>query len=178
MKRTFFWRKGLWVLLLLPFMAFASFDWLTVTIDDKVSVEFPTQPEKQDMQGNDVWLANHGTNARCMTMVLDFEKFGMDAEMVKAEMGKPESFEGFKTGILSQMEGASIVAEKSTTTNGYITYEFTVDMGKKDTAAGPGMMYNRNIFVGSKMYNLSFFETKGKPMETDRNRFLNSIKIK
>jgi hypothetical protein len=176
MKKTI-WGKGLLIALFLPFVAFTTFDWLTVSLDEKVSVDFPSEPEKNEMSGNPVWVANPNADSRCMTMVLDFEKFGMDAEMVKAEMGKPESFEGFKTGILSQMKGATIVEEKSTTIQGYTAFEFIVDMPAKDTA-GLGTMYNKNIFVGSKMYNLSFFEKKDKPQEENRNKFFNSLKIK
>jgi hypothetical protein len=170
-------RKKLFALLLLPSLAFATtIDWITVRLDDRVSVAFPAKPEEKEMSGNAVWVADSGPNARCMAMVLDFEKFGMDSATLAGEMGKDESFAQFKEGILGQIEGATLISEKKTTTSGKMTFEYVIDMGKKDTAA-LNKMYNKNIFIGNKMYSFSFYEKDHLPQTAAREKFFNSFKL-
>jgi hypothetical protein len=158
-------------------MAFTSFEWVTVSIDERVSVDFPVQPEQSEMSGNPVWTADANNNARCMTMTVDFKNYGMDSVQLAAEMAKPEAYGDFKGGVLGQIEGSSIITEKNTSTLGYKTFEFVIDMGKKDTSS-LNIMHNKNIFVGAKMYTLTFLEKNGKPQDKERNQFFNSLKIK
>lgn len=171
-------RKKLLALLLLPALAFATtFEWISVQLDERVNVSFPAKPEEKEMSGNAVWVADAGLNGRCMAMVLDFEKFGMDSAMLAGEMGKEESFAQFKEGILGQIEGSTLISEKKTTTAGKMTFEYVIDMGKTDTAA-LNKMYNKNIFIGNKMYSLSFYEKNNNPQPAARNQFFNSFKLK
>jgi hypothetical protein len=171
-------RKKFLAFLFLPMLAFAATtDWVNVNLDERVSVSFPNQPEEKEMSGNAVWVADASNDARCMAMVLDFEKFGMDSVMLAAEMGKEESFTQFKEGILGQIEGATLISERKTTTAGKMTFEYVIDMGKNDTAA-LNKMYNKNVFIGNKMYSLSFYEKDGKPQTEARNKFFNSFKLK
>jgi hypothetical protein len=92
-------------------------------------------------------------------------------------MDKPEAFEQFKGGVVGQLAGASVISEKNTTINGRKVFEYLIDMGKKDSSA-LNRMYNRNIFIGAKMYTLSFFEKNEKPQAELRNKFFNSFKVK
>jgi hypothetical protein len=163
------------LLLFVPLLAFATADWVNVKLDERVSVTFPVTPEEKQMSGNAVWVADFGPNARCMAMVMDFEKFGMDSAMVAGEMGKEESFTQFKEGILGKIEGSTLISEKKTTVAGKMCFEYIIDMGKKDTAA-LNKMYNKNVFIGNKMYSLSFYEKEGKPQLEARNKFFNSFK--
>ena len=170
--------RKLWsVLLLLPLLAFVTADWVNVQLNSRVSVSFPVKPDEKEMSGNAVWVADANADSRCMAMVLDFEKFGMDSAALAAEMGKETSFEQFKEGILGQIVGASLISEKKTTTNGYMTFEYVIDMGKTDTSA-LNLMYNKNIFIGSKMYSLSFYEKTLKRQPEARTKFFNSFKVK
>jgi hypothetical protein len=171
MKKQFlFW-------LILPLMAFASFEWVTISIDEKVSMDFPVKPEQSEMSGNQVWMADQNSDSRCMAMVIDFKSFGMDSAQLAEEMAKPGSYEDFKGGVLGQIEGASLISEKNTTTLGYKTFEYVINMGKKDTSS-LNIMHNRNIFVGAKMYTMNFFEKNGKPQDQMRKQFFSSLKIK
>jgi len=169
-KQLLFW-------LILPLMAFASIDWVTVSIDKKVSIDFPVKPEQSEMSGNPVWTADVNSDSRCMAMIIDFKNFGMDSAQVAAEMGKPEAYEDFKNGVLGQMQGSSLISEKTTTTLGYKTFEFVINMGKKDTSS-LNIMHNKNIFVGAKLYAMNFFEKNGKPQDQMRNQYFRSVKIK
>jgi len=171
MKKQFlFW-------LILPLLAFTSFEWVTLSIDERVSVDFPMKPKQSESSGNPVWMADANSNSRCMAMIIDFKNFGMDSAQVAAEMSKPESYEDFKNGVLGQIEGSSIISEKITTTSGYKTFEYVINMGKKDTSS-LNIMHNKNIFVGAKLYTMNFLEKNGKPQEQIRNQYFRSIKIK
>lgn len=164
------------LLLFVPLLAFATADWVNVKLDDRVSVNFPATPDEKEMSGNAVWVADAGPNARCMAMVLDFAKFGMDSVTLAAEMGKEVSFTEFKQGILGQIEGSTLISEKKTTVAGKMCFEYVIDMGKTDTAA-LNKMYNKNVFIGNKMYSLSFYEKDDKPQPEARNKFFNSFKL-
>jgi len=158
-------------------MAFASIDWVTVSIDKKVSIDFPVKPEQSEMSGNPVWTADANSDSRCMAMIIDFKNFGMDSAQVAAEMSKPEAYEDFKNGVLGQIAGSSLISEKITTTLGYKTFEYVISMGKKDTSS-LNIMHNKNIFVGAKLYAMNFFEKNGKPQDQMRNQYFQSVKIK
>jgi hypothetical protein len=171
MKKQFlFW-------LILPLMAFASIEWVTVPIDEKVTMDFPAKPEQSEMSGNQVWMSDPNSDSRGMAMVIDFKNFGLDSAQLVAEMAKPGAYDDFKGGVLGQIEGASLVSEKNTTTLGYKTFEFVINMGKQDTSS-LNIMHNRNIFVGAKMYTMNFFEKNGKPQDQMRNKYFGSLKIK
>jgi hypothetical protein len=164
------------LLLFVPLLAFATIDWVIVKLDSRVSVSFPIKPEEKDMSGNPVWVADANKDSRCMVMVIDFQKFGMDSVALAAEMEKEEAFDQFKDGILGQIEGSSLISEKKTTVAGKTSFEYIIDMGKKDTAA-LNKMYNKNVFIGNKMYSLSFYEKEGKPQDALRDKFFASFKL-
>jgi hypothetical protein len=160
----------------LPLLAFTTADWITVKLDDRVTVEFPSAPEEKDMSGNQVWSGDINNDAKAMAMVMDFGKFGMDSAMLATEMEKDEAFQQFKDGILGQIQGSTIMSEKRTKVNGRHVFEYVINMGKPDTTLT--IMHNRNYFVGAKMYTLSFYEKGSKPQPDVRNKFFNSLKVK
>jgi hypothetical protein len=170
-------KKLLLLSFLLPLLSFSGFDWINVDIDDRFSVKFPSQPVEKEMQGNPVWVSDINDDSRCMLMVFDFGKLGMDSLAVSEEMSTTTSFAEFRDGVLGQIEGASIISEKKDKVGGYMCFEFVIDMGKEDDNS-LNIMYNKNIFVGSKMYSLSFYEKNNNPQAQSRNVFFRSILIK
>ena len=170
-------RKKILFCLILPLMAFSSFEWITVSIDKRVTVDFPVKPVQSESSGNPMWMADANSDSRCMAMIIDFKNLGMDSAQVAAEMGKPEFYDDFKNGVLGQIKGASLMSERITTTLGYRTFEYVINGGKKDTSS-LNIMHNKNIFVGAKLYTMNFFEKNGKPQDQQRDQFFRSIKIK
>ena len=170
-------KKLLLLLFIIPVFAFTSINWITIELDEKVSVDFPLEPTQQDLSGNTMWVADINPDSRCMTMLMDFGKMGLDSAQMAKDISRPEAFDEFKDGMLGQMKGSSLISEKTTTTLGYKTFELVVDMGKKDTSA-LNVMHTRAIFINAKMYALYFYEKNGKPQDDSRNRFFNSLKIK
>lgn len=170
-------RKTLIAFVFLPLFAFISADWVTISLDERASIDFPSATESKDMNGNRMWIQDIGKDARCMAMVFDFGQMGMDSAALADEMSRPEAFEQFKNGVVGQIQGASVLSEKNTSIGGHKVFEYLIDMGKKDTSA-LDRMHNRNYFIGVKMYSLSFFEKASKPQAELRNKFFNSFKAK
>lgn len=167
-------KKHLLLFLLLPFLAFAAADWITVKLDEQVSIHFPEQPKVKDSNGNPLWAADVDSTARCVAMIIDFEKMGLDSATLYAELNKEGMFEQFRNGFMGKLEGATLVSEKQSTAEGRYVFDFTVDLEKK--LSGFNRLYNRNIFIGTKMYSLTFYEIKGKPRDAWRNKYFNSIR--
>ncbi|TMI95580.1 MAG: hypothetical protein E6H08_06465 [Bacteroidetes bacterium] len=170
-------KKQFLFLLILPLMAFASIDWVRVSIDKGVSIDFPVKPKESEMSGNPVWTADANSDSRCMAMMIDFKNLGLDSAQLATEMQEPGFYDDFKKGVLGQIEGSSIISEKITATSGYRTFEYVIDGGKKDTSSW-NIMYNKNIFVGAKLYTMNFFEKNGKPQDKVRDQYFRSIRIK
>jgi hypothetical protein len=170
-------RKTLLAFLFLPLFAFMASDWVTVKLDDRASIDFPSATGPKDLNGNTMWMHEISKDARCMAMIVDFGQMGLDSAALLEEMSRPESFEQFKAGVAGQIAGSSVISEKNTSINGHKVFEYLIDMGKKDTSA-LNRMYNQNYFIGAKMYSLSFFEKSHKPQAELRNKFFNSFKAK
>lgn len=170
-------KKQLLLWVLLPLMAFTSIEWITVSLDQRASIDFPIAPTEKEMSGNPTWIADVSNDARCMAMTLDFKNFGLDSAQLAAEMASPKFYDDFKGGVLGQMPGSTLISEKKGTIQGYKTAEYVINMGKTDTNS-LNVMHNKNIFVGSRMYTLNFFEKNGKPQDKARNQFFNSFKVK
>jgi hypothetical protein len=67
MKKQFlFW-------LILPLMAFTGIEWVTFSIDERVSIDFPMKPKQSESSGNPVWIADANSDSRCMAMVIEFK---------------------------------------------------------------------------------------------------------
>jgi hypothetical protein len=168
-------KKQLLLLFLAPLFAFTTIDWTTVQLDEYVSASFPSTPTDREMSGNAVKMTDIGTSARCMSMIIDFEKMGVTAEQIAQEMKTPAAFENFRNSMIAQISGGKIIAEKNTMEQGYPCFEFTISMGSEAQYA---IMNTRNVFVGSKLYTLSFFEAKESALKETRERFLASFKVK
>jgi hypothetical protein len=169
-------KKLIPVLLVLPFFAFMAADWISVALDERVAVDFPAQPELKDMSGNKVWVQDVDKDSRCMAMIVDFKSYGMDSAKLAEEMSKEQSFADFRQGVLGQIAGATLISEKKSTINGKIYFEYVINMNKEGDAFN--IMYSRNIFAGTKMYTLSFYEKNNLPREQERNKFFTSFKMR
>jgi len=169
-------KKLLLSLVLLPLFSFVADEWVTVKLDDHVSIDFPSPPQNSSYQGNTVWVQDMDSVARCMALVVDLGKFGMDSAQMAIEMEKPENFEQFRESMMGKMAGAKMISEKKTLTHGLTTYEFVVNMEKVNDGTMT-RMFSRNIFYGTKMFSLSFYEKKAGPQEALKDKFINSFRL-
>ncbi len=169
-------KKLLFFAALLPMLSFGLAEWINIKIDERVTINFPSQPTEKEMSGNPIWVADVDENARVMVMTMDFKNLGMDSAALHDELSKQGAFEEFGVGIIQQMPGASIISQSSTKTQGYLTFVYKIDMGKKDTNE-LNIMYCKSIFVNTKMYAVYYYEKEGKAQDAVRDAYFNSLKI-
>lgn len=169
--------KKIWLLAcLFPVFAFVVNDWISVRIDNRVSVSFPLKPTEKEMSGNLVWTADASSDARCSVMRLDFTKFGYDSAKLMAEMEQEGAIGQFRVGLMGQFPNGKLLSEKGTTTKGKLTFDYVLDMGKEN-GNELTVMYTKNIFIGSNMYSLSFYEKRNRPQDELRKKFFNSFSL-
>lgn len=164
-------------LLIIPFVSFIPADWLTVTLDQDVSIEFFSEPKMQDFKGNQVWTNDIEDKARCIVSSTDLTKMGMDSATVANDMAKESSMVAMGKGMLSKMPGSKINSQQKTTISGQTSFEYLI-YTDKDVTSGFDRLYCTVIFHKAKMYTLYFYESAKKPQQGIRNRFLKSFKIK
>jgi len=169
-------KKILVSLFVLPLLSFVLADWITVKLDDHVHIDFPSEPITTNYGGNPVWVKDIDSTSRCMALVVDMGKMGLDSTQMAAEFEKPETFTQFRESMMANMPGAVMISEKKTRANGNNTFEFLVNMEKVNEGAVT-RMYSKNIFYGTKMYSLSFYEMKSGPQPELREKFFNSFRL-
>lgn len=168
--------KNLILLFLLPLLSFAVIeDAKTVALDEQAVIDFPVEPRYDEHSGNKVWMGDIDSTSKCTAMVLNFEEKGWDSVQIEAELGNPEAFEIFKQGLLDRMEGATIIEENEIKEGEVAHFDFVLEI----TEAGGTeyYLYNKNYFVGNKMYTLNFYQAERKEDEVAK-RFFESFKVK
>lgn len=169
-------KKFVFLLAPLVMMAFSNADWITVKLDKRVSVSFPTQPEKADMNGNVMWSTTGDTTFKCMVLVVDFGTLGLDSAALASQLDGEPFYKGFKTSMLEKMNGATLLSEEVTRVNGWPAYKLAVALGSNGNKVD--RVYISNIFVSDKMYSLSFYENTARPQLMNRRKFMESVTIK
>lgn len=168
--------KKLFVLFFLPLLAFTvTGDWTTVSISPGVSVDFPSDPIQKESGGNPVWVAMD-SNSYCVAMVIDFEKMGVDSAQVAAELHGQQFYDDFKSSYMGQLPGATLASEKKIRVKGHLAFDFLVNLA--DKADSPyNRVHSRTIFLGTKAYSLSFFESDTKPDPEGLSKFFGSFTL-
>lgn len=168
--------KNLFVLFLLPLLSFNFLaDWHSYKLDERASILFPITPTEEGAEGNKMWIANIDSTSRCMVMIMDFGKLGMDSAQVAEEFAQEDSYEIFKKDLMEGIGKGELIDGKVTTTHGYKTFEFVINI--RQDASIPNYMYNKNIFVGNKMYVLYFFELNKTAKNEHRDKFFQSFTL-
>lgn len=168
--------KNLFALFLLPLLAFAvKEDWKTVALDEQAMIVFPVEPQYDETSGNRIWMADIDSTSRCTAMVLDFEDRGWDSIQMEAELVNPDAFEIFKQGLLDKMEGATIIEENDYKEGNVTHFDFVLSIAEEGGTVY--YLYNKNYFVGTKMYTLNFYQAERQEDEIAK-RFFESFKVK
>ena len=170
--------KKLFLLLLLPVFSFQPLDWVRVQIDERVSVEFPSEPAKKDLDGRAMWLQDVNDATRCMIMPIDLEPFGLDSAYVASQYDTDKFLQDLENGMVQKMPGCIVTDTKRITTNGYKGYEFFIEKEKPDESFVYKYIRIHCMFVGSKFYPLYFYEKENANAEADRNHFFDSFSVK
>ncbi|MFD0940901.1 hypothetical protein [Pedobacter boryungensis] len=160
-------------LLFSPVLFITILTWERVKLDESVSVSFPSKPEKSMMDDKPIWIATIDSTSKCMAMITDFEKLGVDKLKWAERLKQKETYQTIKSGMLRGSPGAVILNESITTFKGKPAYIVKMDLkGEKEDF---NIAYVMNVFIETKMYSLMFMETYNNPHEADKQTFWNSL---
>ena len=155
---------------------FAQLTWKTFQIDDRVAVSFPSTVEKMTLDNKPVWVSEVDSASKCMIMITDMKKMGVDATTLAEMLKKKKTYQSIKSGMLAGSPGSVALKESITTFKNYPAYYLELDMnGEADEF---NKTYIMNVFIGAKMYSMTFGEAyKTKHLE-ERSKFFGSFKVK
>jgi len=168
--------RKLLLLVFLPLVAFTTFEWVTVKLDDHVSVVFPAQPVQQESAGNPLWMAVPDTNALFMSMVVDMEKLGVDSATLAPLLDQLEFYEQYREGAAGKFGETKLVYDTMYKKNGYHVNEFKLRKESTDLSFPYWNITIRSIFIGAKVYAFSYLEKNDR--QEGMQRFFNSVQVK
>ena len=143
--------------------------WVKQTLDNKVSVKFPSTPE----------ILNDGAVLRIKTAdscsytgsFVDFAGMGLDSATLAAMAPTNEFAEQFKSGFSAQIPGLEVSKLDITTWNDFTCYDVEGDIADKKIK-----MTFKCIFIGSKMFTFAVTLTeKGDAKNIDL--FIKSLEL-
>lgn len=162
------------LILLLPFSILFETEWKRIAVDQKVSVLLPSPAEKVNIDGKDAWYGEIDSAGKCMVMVTDMGKMGIDAASLASALKKKEIYASLKNGIALGSEG-KISNEQITTYKGYPAYKIDFTVSEDGQSF---ITHTLNFFIGTKMYTISVISAKGKNHKVAQQKLINSIIVK
>ncbi|RYG11920.1 MAG: hypothetical protein EOO07_19845, partial [Chitinophagaceae bacterium] len=145
------------LLFLLPVSLLLSVEWERATIDKKVSVLLPKPTEKLKVDGKEAWLGEVDRAGKCMVMVTDLGKMGMDAKTLAEELKKTQFYGKLKDGLALGSNGKPR-NEQITMFKGYHAYKIDITIEEEEGTFDTKLL---NFFIGTKMYTFSVISQKG-----------------
>jgi hypothetical protein len=167
--------KKYFILFLLPLLAFGIIEWTTVNLDDRVSVQFPSTPTSSETRGNPMWIADIDTNSRCMALLVDLGKMGLDSATFTPMLEQDAFYEQFKTSTINSIGDVKFVEERKFKIDGRYAYEFVLEKETPDLKFNYKRVYIRSLFLGTRIYSLSFFQKQ--PADDQRQKFFESVRV-
>ncbi|RZK55109.1 MAG: hypothetical protein EOO87_08720 [Pedobacter sp.] len=162
------------ILLLLTFSILNETEWKRIAVDKKVSVLIPSPVEKVNVDGKDAWYGEIDSAGKCMVMVTDMGKMGIDAASLASALKKKDIYTSLKNGIALGSEGKTF-NEQITTFKGYPAYKIGFLISEDGQSF---ITQSLNFFIGTKMYTISIISAKGKNHKVAQQKLINSIIIK
>lgn len=139
------------VLLMFAITANAQQKWITKKIDEKLSVNFPSEPEKVTKNGNDSFIIKEKDSVTYAAGMIDMYTVAkMDSATLAPLKENPMFAEKLVAGIASQKPTYKFGKVKIGSWNGLTTYDIT---GFEETTKNT--IYLQIIFIGSRLYTLA-----------------------
>jgi len=162
----------LFSILLLSFTTNAQTDWVTKQIDEKISIKFPSDPEKTTNNNADVFILKGADSVAYSGGVIDLKNFGKLDSTTLASMKDNQKF-------ADQLVGG-IASQKKNYKFGAVTIGkwemLTVYTVNAYDDANKNKLFVKMIIIGSKLYSF----TCRIPDKLDIKKselFLNSIEL-
>ena len=167
--------KTLIAFLLVPFLTVATFEWVKVKIDDRVSITFPSQPETKDLNGLPGWISVPDSNSMFMITIVDMKKFGLDSATLTPLLNQPEFYQQYRTSAQAKFGEATLVYDTSFLWNGLHVHEFRVKKAGTDANFPYQNITIRSVFIGAKIYAVSVLQKE--ITEADQKKFFESLQL-
>ncbi|RZL38915.1 MAG: hypothetical protein EOO96_01885 [Pedobacter sp.] len=162
------------LLFLLPVSLLLNVEWERVAIDKKVSVLLPKPIEKLNVDGKDAWYGEIDSAGKCMVMITDMGKMGMDSKTLAEELKRKEFYGKLKNGLALGSNGKPRNGQ-ITTFKGYHAYKIDITMEEEEGTFDTKLL---NFFIGAKMYTFSVISQKGTTHSSAEAKLISSIIIK
>ncbi|MBX2931102.1 MAG: hypothetical protein KF781_04020 [Chitinophagaceae bacterium] len=148
----------------------AQTDWVTIKLDNRISIKFPKEPAPIDesMMG---YKFMHDDGTLLTASLTDLEKMGLDSASLAGMIETEEFLEQFKIGFSSQTPGTEIIQSNVVKWHNYVMY----DIIGEDKEKGEKSFY-KCLFMGSKMFVfVCILPAKGDI--NNRNMFFESMEL-
>lgn len=167
MKKTYYL---LLFVLLLSAVTKAQTAWVTKNLDDKLSVKFPSEPQKLTRTGIDVYTAKGKDSVVYSASVIDYEVLAhLDSATLASLKDTQEFADQMKTGMATTMTKYTLGDIKIGKWKTYTAYTISgTDNATKNTVS------MQMIIIGTKMYSLSYM-VPATVSTKDNEIFLGSI---
>jgi len=124
----------------------AQTGWVKKKLDEKVSVNFPGEPEAKGPS----FKLKDKDGVSYEARVIDFSLFGVDSAMMAAEVENGDFADQVKEGILQQSPELEIAKFETGYWNKYPAFNFEGDIKSKGQKK-----FGTCIIIGAKMYGLN-----------------------
>lgn len=150
----------------------AQTDWITKKLDEKLSVKFPSEPEKSTKNGAETYIVKTKDSVKYAAVLLDLNASGKLDSATLAKVKDNQQFANqLLNGIASQKPNYTFDDVKIGNWKSYTSYDFSgLD---KETKA---QLTVKLILIGTKIYSFSCLLPKESPTQTNE-LFFGSIEL-
>lgn len=173
----------LFVVIAIISTSFSFQDWTLKKIDDRVTISFPEQPtEKIVTKGNlnakSYITENTSEHFKCLVTGMDLSLINADSASLAKTIQQPEGLQNLVSNIVNSKKGFLEVSKSYITVKNHPALEALIDTKSSDVGQKHyDKMYLRLIIVGSKMYQLYFYNMDANPHADIRDKFFNSFTV-
>ncbi|WP_316831977.1 hypothetical protein [Pedobacter aquatilis] len=169
MKKRYFLLLSL---LTLSIPALAQENWVRTKIDEKVSVAFPSEPQKTSKNGNDIFIDREADSILYSAVMMDLKPLaGLDSAKLATIKDTQGFADQFMKGVASQKTNYEFGKTTIAKWKGFTSYE-TSAVDKN----GKGTLYTYLIIIGSKVYTLTC-RVPDKLSTKNKERFISSLML-
>ena len=144
--------------------------WQKVSLDSLVSVEFPAAPTKQEVQGQQVYVANEdGTIYMVLAQKNAFKENPTPTELM-------DFYNGMEEGVLQEAGGGQLTNKSTFTINGFTGVEAQFTTPTRPSL--PAVKFMRILLVNNTAYTQNFWTSTEKEASSQesRQRFFASLR--
>jgi hypothetical protein len=138
---------AVFILLISVSLVHAQATWITYKIDSKLSIKMPSEPTKQTDYS--VYARDADTTIYVVATIDMYKAEKLDSAQIATQAPTQEFADNFRTGMLSQMKGATLDPVKISKWKGYTCYTIDGEYGGNKLK-----LYSFMVLAGVNVYSL------------------------